>query len=258
MGASVARNTGIAASNGAIIAFTDDDCEPSPDWLAVIVECFASDPFLGVVGGAVVPPDEGPRGWLTSVPAIMPSEVRYDPPTVGGRRPPGCIWIGANVAMRRDIPDLVGPFDECLGPGTTFPGGEDSDFKHRIEAAGVVTLATPRSTVQHTHGVRSGVRAGLRHSRNYARGNGAMAAKLTLQGDPFGRQWRSQALRGASGEWRRDIRPHRIPVAVSRRWHFARAYREVLAKYEAVVGGVLVPSSGADADNLAQMRSGRA
>lgn len=238
-GLSIARNVAVAETSGGVIAFTDDDCEPARDWLAVIAGCFEEDPDLGLVGGAVRRPPGGPRGWLTTCPTNEPAEVRYEPVPGTTRHPDGWDWIGANFALRRSVVERVGPFDESLGAGTDFPSGEDTDYKFRLEALGIVMLTSPRSVVDHTYGARSGVRAGLRHSRNYARGNAALAAKLTLQGDPFGEEWRSRAMWGTTQELRRDLLPHRIPVALSRRWHFERSYRQCLAGFTAEPGGVL-------------------
>jgi cellulose synthase/poly-beta-1,6-N-acetylglucosamine synthase-like glycosyltransferase len=49
-----ARNVGIRASSGEIIAFTDADCRPQPDWLYALVQPFA-ELTVGFVGGAIVP-----------------------------------------------------------------------------------------------------------------------------------------------------------------------------------------------------------
>ncbi|MFN6571205.1 glycosyltransferase [Dendronalium sp. ChiSLP03b] len=48
-----ARNTGIRASTGEIIAFTDADCRPQPEWLYALVQAFA-EPTIGFVGGTIV------------------------------------------------------------------------------------------------------------------------------------------------------------------------------------------------------------
>ncbi|MGB3681951.1 MAG: glycosyltransferase [Rubrobacteraceae bacterium] len=50
-GTVAALNTGLDASEGDIVAFTDDDAVPWPDWLARIEEHFQRDPELGGVGG---------------------------------------------------------------------------------------------------------------------------------------------------------------------------------------------------------------
>jgi len=50
---SAARNTGIRACTTKIIAFTDVDCRPQPDWLYTLIQPFA-DPKVGIVGGAIL------------------------------------------------------------------------------------------------------------------------------------------------------------------------------------------------------------
>jgi cellulose synthase/poly-beta-1,6-N-acetylglucosamine synthase-like glycosyltransferase len=46
-----ALNSGLAASSGEIVAITDDDAAPRPDWLERAVKIFASDAAVGGVGG---------------------------------------------------------------------------------------------------------------------------------------------------------------------------------------------------------------
>ena len=48
-----ARNAGVRASTGQIIAFTDVDCRPHQDWLSALVQPFV-DLTIGLVGGAIV------------------------------------------------------------------------------------------------------------------------------------------------------------------------------------------------------------
>lgn len=238
-GLSRARNAGMEMADGDVVAFTDDDCEPAADWLEVIADALLQDDGVGLVAGAVLAPRDSRGGWLTTCPTNEPLEVRYDPRSSGGARPEGWDWIGANFALRRQVIDVVGPFDVRLGAGAGFPSGEDTDYKFRLERLGVVMLTTPRAVVHHTYGERSGLRAGFAHSRNYARGNAAMAAKLTLQGDPRGRAWWKESVWGTAETRRRDVLPHRVPVALVRRWHFVRAYREVLRTFRAEPGGLL-------------------
>lgn len=243
-GASLARNAGIQHCRAPILAFTDDDCEADPRWLEAIVALFDADPEIGHVGGAVHAP-QGAGGFLTTCPENLPGAVRYDPRR-GTARPVEWDWIGANFAVRRDVVDRIGGFDAAIGPGTVFPSGEDTDLKFRLEAAGVVSVTTPEAIVRHTYGVRHGVRAGLRHSRNYARGNAAMAAKLTLQGSETGPAWRRRAMLGTKEERQRDVLPHRLPVALLRRWHFERSYRHCLKHYACDATGMLIPIARPD------------
>jgi len=47
-----ARNAGICAATGEILAFTDADCRPEPDWLMALVQPF-TDAAVGLVVGAI-------------------------------------------------------------------------------------------------------------------------------------------------------------------------------------------------------------
>jgi GT2 family glycosyltransferase len=237
MGVSKARNEFICRAQGEIIAIIDDDCEADPDWLAVMGGCLQDNPSVGLVGGALVAtplttraPSAAAFTWLglSACPTMVPAETLYDPTIDQDMPPPGWDWVGASVAMRADAVAQVGLFDEFIGPGTAFPGGEDTDYKLRLEAAGIRMMATPRAVVRHTYGHRVGLRVVARSSRAYARGAGAVAAKLTLAGDPRGLAWVRAARRDF---WRDLLRPRRSPAALYRLPHLLRAYREVLAGY---------------------------
>ena len=44
----------MAAARGEVLAFTDDDCEVAPDWIAAVRKAFTDEPLVGVFGGEVV------------------------------------------------------------------------------------------------------------------------------------------------------------------------------------------------------------
>lgn len=229
-GLSRARNAGMAASTGDIIAMTDDDCEADSEWLFTLAHYFKTEPGVGLVGGSLLKP-EHMTGPLVTCPSLTPTEALYDPGAMGRLAPPGWDWIGGNFAARRHVFEAVGPFDEFLGAGTQFPSAEDTDYKLRLEARGIVMRSTPRAVVYHTYGVRQGVAAGLRHSRNYALGNGALAGKLTLSGDPRGQEWLRNAMRESTTDWMRERKPHRLPLSLLRMRHFSRAYHQCLRQF---------------------------
>jgi glycosyltransferase involved in cell wall biosynthesis len=240
-GLSRARNAGIDVSRGDVIAMTDDDCEADSRWLAEVAACFAEDPRIGLVGGALLPPARA-RGRLVSCPSLVPADVVYDPSAMGRHAPRGWDWIGGNFAVRREVAQRAGPFDEYLGAGALFPGGEDTDYKLRLESLGIRMRTTPRAIVHHTYGARHGIAAGLRHSRNYARGNGALAGKLTLLGDPRGEEWLQATARESRLDWLQAMKPYRLPVSALRLWHFRRAYRQCVREFRVdVAQGVLYP-----------------
>ena len=61
-----ARNAGLREAAGDLLAFTDDDVEPEPDWLEALVRA-ASRPDRIAFGGRVIPRWLGPApGWLTT------------------------------------------------------------------------------------------------------------------------------------------------------------------------------------------------
>lgn len=235
-GLSRARNAGLAEARGDVIAFLDDDCEARSDWLAVIAGAFVSDPSLGLVGGSVVP--RGRIGPLSSCPALSAAEAVYDPAANPQRPPRDWDWIGANFAIRADVAARVGAWDAELGAGSTFPAGEDTDYKLRMEALGIRMLTTPRSIIVHAAGTRS-AGAALRSQRNYQLGNGALAAKQTLSGDPRGELWRLQTRRRAASDWLTTRRVHRLPVGVLRAVWFEIGYRRCLRHYEVGAAGTL-------------------
>jgi len=58
VGIPYARNTALKTAKGEIVTFLDDDCEAEPDWLGEIEKPFLKDPFVGAVGGTVLPIDQ--------------------------------------------------------------------------------------------------------------------------------------------------------------------------------------------------------
>lgn len=235
-GLSVARNAALQWAEGDAIAMMDDDCEAAPDWLATVASCFEEDPHVGLVGGALRGPSH--LGMLTRCPALEPADAVYDPGRDVGP-PPGWDWVGANFAIRRSVAERIGPFDEQLGAGSNFMAGEDTDYKLRMEQRGVRMRSTPKSVVHHTSGSRHGLRAVLRFQQGYAVGNGALAGKLTLGGDPRGRQWLARTKRQCMSAAWNVHRWYRSPEPLLRWAYYRSAYMQCVSEYEIDAGGML-------------------
>lgn len=185
-GLSRARNAGLVAAQGRFIAMMDDDCEAASDWLEVLSGCFQAHPEVGLIGGAMLaPPRPAGRGY-GRCPHWQPAEQLFRP-GAGSSLPADFGIVGGNFALRRELIMSVGLFDEHLGVGGTFPAAEDSDYLIRCAAAGIPVLTTSRAAVNHSDGWRYGFRTVLRHQRQRGIGNGALAAKREMQGDPEGR-----------------------------------------------------------------------
>ena len=104
-GAYAARNRGLAAASGAIVAFTDADCAPSPDWLSTMAAAL-EDPRVAVALGRVVSP---PSPSLALVSAYEHQRALY---IFGAPVPALYYGYTNNMAVRREVIDAVGPFEE--------------------------------------------------------------------------------------------------------------------------------------------------
>lgn len=119
-GLSGARNIGIAAATGDIIAFIDEDATADRDWLNLLNENF-SDPKVMGVGGTITPnwengrPDWFPRefDWVVGCTYIGQPE----------QTAPVRNLIGCNMSFRREIFEGVGIFRNGIGRVGTIPVG---------------------------------------------------------------------------------------------------------------------------------------
>jgi GT2 family glycosyltransferase len=119
-GLSGARNSGIAAASGAIVAFLDDDAVAREDWLERLAAGFADQRVMGV-GGAVLPhwADAPPRWFPAEFLWVVGCTYRGMPTTTAQIRNP----IGANMAFRRDVFDEIGGFQCGIGRLGSRPVG---------------------------------------------------------------------------------------------------------------------------------------
>ncbi len=177
-GLSAARNEAARAAMGDLLLFTDDDCLVDPDWVRAWCRAL-QDPAIGIGFGAVSsPPCDMTTGYI--------ADFHLCDGTYGRElflRGAGQVAMGANMALRRELWERVGGFDEGLGAGTRFPSAEDLDMAYRVVRAGFLIRHTVEARVRHL-GYRSGAGASTL-VRGYVTGIAAAYAKHVRCGDRF-------------------------------------------------------------------------
>ena len=180
-GASRARNAGILASQGAILAFTDADCVVSRAWLRAMVEPFGR-PDVGGVAGEIVgfPPQTPAERYATRVRHLSPQKYLS--------RPVLPFAVFANLAFRRRVFRQIGLLDPNL------IHGESTDFCTRfLRQTGQGLGYAPRAVVFHRH--RPTAWGLFRQQWNYGRGHALLHAKYRDE-IPWGWRQSLSAYRG--------------------------------------------------------------
>lgn len=162
-GLSRARNVGLRAITGDVVAFPDDDCWYPTDVLARVAALLEANPgWGGVCGRSIDAQGRDSSGrWDTAAGAIERTNV--------WRRA-----ISYTVFLRRPLVDRLGGFEEDLGVGADSPwqSGEETDFVLRALGAGGDLRYDPEVRVHHENPVlQYDVRARTR-ARGYGMGMG--------------------------------------------------------------------------------------
>lgn len=178
-GAAAARNLGIAAGKGELIVFTDDDVTAEAGWLTKIAAEFHAEPELAFISGALVAPEyDRSAGYI---PEFTPSEGMSGWQLV-------LMAANANFAMRRDLFEQIGGYDELCGPGGLLKSSDDGDIVLRIVRSGARWKVCPHIQVTHTYGFRAGAQAtALLDEYDY--GNGAIFGRAARRGDLLAAGW---------------------------------------------------------------------
>src|SRR3954464_10809671 len=152
-GLSNARNTGMEAATGEIVAYIDDDAVPDRHWLQYLAATFASGGYACVGGPNLAPPGDGALADCVANAPGGPAHVLLDDREA--EHVPGC-----NMAFRRDALIEAGRFDPVFRIA-----GDDVDVCWRVQESGGTIGFSPSALVWHHR--RNSVRAYLRQQRLY-------------------------------------------------------------------------------------------
>src|SRR6266508_6278016 len=162
-GLSVARNTGIAAATGEIIAFTDSDCRADEDWLYYMVGDLLNGEFAGVGGHNFLPPDDSFVAAAVMVSPGGPAHVMLTDREV--EHVPGCNMVFYKWALEE-----IGGFDAVF-----HKAGDDVDVCWRLQQQGVKRGFSPAGFVWHYR--RSTIRAYLKQQAGYGEAEALLMRK---------------------------------------------------------------------------------
>jgi GT2 family glycosyltransferase len=149
-GLSGARNSGVEAASGDVIAFLDDDAVADDNWLERLREGYEVRDVLGV-GGAVIPRWAGgrkPRWFPAEFGWVVGCSYRGQPTRITAVRN----LIGANMSYRRDVLAATGGFREGIGRVGRRPlGCEETELSIRAlqRFPGGQVLYDPDALVEH-------------------------------------------------------------------------------------------------------------
>ena len=211
-GLSAARNTGMSAATGEIVAYTDDDARPDPDWLTHLALTFRTTGHAAVGGPNIPPPGDGPVAECVANAPGGPVHV-----LISDRQAehiPGC-----NMAFRKQRLAEIGGFDPQFRTA-----GDDVDLCWRLEDHGSTIGFNPAAMVWHHR--RNSLRAYWRQQRGYGRAEALLERKwpqrynapghLTWRGRLYGLglphtalpgRWRVYHGAGGAGLFQRLYRP---------------------------------------------------
>jgi GT2 family glycosyltransferase len=163
LGLSVARNTGIAAATGEVIAFTDSDCRADEDWLYYLVGDLLGCGFAGVGGPNLLPPEDSAVAAAVMVSPGGPAHVMLNDRQ--SEHVPGC-----NMAFYKWALADVGGFDPIFQRA-----GDDVDLCWRLQQAGYKIGFSPGGFVWHYR--RSTAGSYLRQQHGYGEAEALLVRK---------------------------------------------------------------------------------
>jgi O-antigen biosynthesis protein len=182
-GLSAARNIGMRAATGEIVAYIDDDAYPDPHWLRYLAHAFMTTDHVGIGGPNIAPPGDGPIAECVANAPGGPVHVLVSD-TVAEHIP------GCNMAFRRSALEAIGGCDPRYRAA-----GDDVDLCWRLMDCGW-TIGFHAGAMDWHHR-RNSLRMYWRQQKGYGKAEALLEEKwperynalghLAWSGRPYGR-----------------------------------------------------------------------
>jgi GT2 family glycosyltransferase len=159
-GSSWARNRGMMAARGEILAFADDDVVIDRYWLVELVRAFSRADGVACVTGLVLPVEleTPPQFWIEEYGGFSKGFTRriFDMAENHPKTPlypytAGRFGTGASMAFTAAFLRSVGGFDPALGPGSPAQGGEDLTLFFQAVTRGYKLVYESAALMYHPH-----------------------------------------------------------------------------------------------------------
>lgn len=171
-GLSAARNVGLDAATGDIVAYIDDDAFPHPYWLRYLTAAFNRSAHVGIGGPNLAPPGDGLVAECVAAAPGNPLHVLLSDDLA--EHIPGC-----NMAYRKEALFAIGGFDPRFRAA-----GDDVDLCWRLQDRGWTIGFCPSAMVWHHR--RNSIRAYWKQQYGYGKAEAQLEDKWPQRCDALG------------------------------------------------------------------------
>ncbi len=166
-GLAAARNAGVAAASGEVVAFIDADARADRDWLYHLIETIGRRDAAAAAGPNFAPDPQSARAAAMAAAPGLPREVRAGDDRLAQ-------LCGCNMAITKTALLKAGGFDPMF-----TAAGDDVDLSWRLAALDETLAYAPGAVVIHER--RATLAAYLRQQRGYGVGEGLLFRKYPLR-----------------------------------------------------------------------------
>lgn len=146
MGKAKALNFAVKKSKNEILAFTDDDCIASKNWLKEIDDTYRRTAVDGVFGNTYAYKKTQTKGKICAATFRSKGKNVFSRPDIIHYQ---VLGLGNNMSLRKSAILSAGMFQEWLGVGSRAKAGEESELIFRILKNNRILITNPNMIVYH-------------------------------------------------------------------------------------------------------------